>query len=220
MRVQDLFIGAGRIPLQLAHHKTGSSVWLCAYTLTLVWNYKLDRWGMLSTTQTSQPICCQTNSVTFETLTVSGISAGVPTLTQSSNFGNNYTLRMFQGSPFNRDQLSVFPRYFFTTGWFGQPDKLLTIQRVNPVFTARPTTASQAELTVYGSQTPSNPTSLGTAKMSTSFRFDTLGPGTGTTIAGSAQNFFSVRYDFTSAADTVRHEIVDIVPKLVPAGER
>jgi hypothetical protein len=220
MATQGLFLNQGDIPMQLGHNMSDNCVWLSTYTMTLVWNYRYDRWGMLSSQQTAQPISCQSNVDDFRTETVTSVSSGIPTVTQGADHFNLSTLRMIQGTPKQRNQVDPVPRHFFTTGWFGQPDKLQTIQRVNPVFIQRPVTAADATLTVYGSMTPCNPTALGTAKMNTSFRFDLLGPTPNGTIAGSTQNFFAFRYDLTNAATTTQVEIADLVPKFVPAGER
>jgi hypothetical protein len=144
---------------------------------------------------------------------VSSVSSGVPALTESTNWINLSTLRLFNGVPMNRNGGSASSHYL-TTGWFGQPDKLLTLQRVNPIFSIRPG-AVNAGVTVYPSVTPGESSSSGGATMNASYRFDTLGPVTG---GNATSNYFSFKLAF--AASSTRTEIVDVVPKLVPAGER
>jgi len=210
----DLFVGSSRVPLLLGHNQHTNEVWLSGYTRSFIWNYRLNRWGMLSSTQTAQPVPCDTNVDNLSVITVTSVSGGLPTVSTTDDHINLYTLRIIDGVTKNRNTAATTNCYL-TTGWFGQPDKLLTVQRVNPVYTLRPTTLTNVELTAYGSMTPSDGTALGTAKLNASFRFDTLGPTPNGTIAGSSQNFFTFRID---SRDYV--EIVDVVPKLVAAGER
>jgi hypothetical protein len=107
------------------------------------------------------------------------------------------------------------------TGVFGHSDKLQTVQRVNPVYVSEsgwghPTTAT---LTVYTGRSPTatrleDPrdfTNKGQASLNAiAARFDTL------KIPGVTANFFVLTHSCVS-----KHELVDLVPLLVPAvGER
>jgi hypothetical protein len=217
LRKNGLFYGGGLTPLLLGHHKSDQSVWFCTLTATFTWNYFLDKWGMLSTTQTVQAVPCQTNFANFPSITVTSVSGGVPTVSISTNHDSLYSLYFVQGSPKNRNRNNVFPDHYLTTGWFGQPDKLMTLQRVNPIFSLRPTPVNAA-LTVYPSLTPGDSTTSGGATMNASYRIDTLGP----TNAGATSNYFSFKLAFTGSGPPggIASEVVDVVPKFVPAGER
>jgi hypothetical protein len=217
----QLFIGNiyGQFPLLLGYARQTDSVVFCGYTMSLVWNSKLDKWGMLSTSQTTQPIPCQTNTAHFRSLLVTGVSGGVETIAIGSEFTNLDTLRIFNGTTKNRNT-SAIPPSALITGWYGQHDKLQTLSRVTPVLLRRPTTTAPTlppsmEVTVYGSKTLSNATSLGSAYLNADFRFDTLGANPNTVMTGSTQNFFIFRID---AREWIN--IMDVVPKFTPAGER
>jgi len=210
----------GTTPLQLGHHHGGKAVWFMGYIMTVTWSYKFDRWGVQSIQQTSQPIPCQTNGEFFTTWTVTGITAGVATVAESVNHTDLSTLRIVQGVPRNRNTTAVTPsNSFLITGWFGRPNKMQALSRVNPILTTRPATPPTVppnmELTVYGSKTPGTGVTLGGAYLNSEFRFDTLGANPNTTMTGSTQNYFSFRIDSRE-----RIEIIDIVPTFTPAGER
>jgi hypothetical protein len=204
----DIF-GRFILQLQRSHY---DMVWFCARQMTLVWNYKLDRWGMLSTTQTTQPIPCRSNTQHFMKAQATTVVDGVPTVVLTPNWTDLDGMRLFDGVTMSRDA-AVWPSSYLTTGVFGQPHKLSALSRVTPLLTSRPTTPPTAPpnmvLTVYGSKTPGSGTALGTVNMNEHFRFDTLA------MSASTHNFFAFRLDATE-----RIELVDLVPTLTPAGER
>jgi hypothetical protein len=221
LEINELFTGntSSRFPLLLGYARQSNRVIFCGYAQTLVWDSKLDKWGVLSTQQTTQPIPCVTNTEHFRTLTVSSVSGGVETVTVGNEFTNLDALRIFDGVTKNRNNPAFYPHSALLTGWYGQHDKLQTLSRVTPVLTQRPATPPTVppnmELTVYGSKTPSDGTALGGAYLNSEFRFDTLGANPSNAMTGSTQNFFAFRIDATEPI-----EIVDIVPKFTPAGER
>jgi hypothetical protein len=110
--------------------------------------------------------------------------------------------------PQNRNVGSV-SHASFTTGVFGQPDKLQTLIRVNPIYSTRPNTVANASLQVSGSQTPGSLAIKGTVTMNANWRFDTL------STPGVTDNFFQFKHDVT-----LSYEVIDLVPQFVPAGSR
>lgn len=223
---QHLFMNPdGRFVLQLGHNRNNASVWFSGYTMTLVWNYALDKWGMLSTQQTTQPIPCHTNCQHFQTLAVSSVTAGLPAFTTTPDHINLDTMRIFNGTTKNRNGTAPTPpRSQLVTGVYGQPDKLQTLSRVTPILVEQefqyptfPAPALRGELTMAGGYTPLTQTSMGGALMNqTTFRFDTLGSTPSSTITSSTSNYFSFQIEFR---DNFMH-IIDVQPKFTPAGER
>jgi hypothetical protein len=200
-----MFVGnnAGQYPLLLGHFRTGDLVYMCGFTKMLGWNYRLDKWGALSTTMTAQAIPCRTN-----------------TNPEAVNVDIGYIVN---GATKNRNK-EQWGNSYMITGYVGQPDRLSTLSRVTPIMPLAPqnpvTVPPTLELTWYGSPSPGQGRQIGTANYNSKYRFDTLGGNPNQVVTASSYEFFSFRLDIHNQAINATVGIVDIVPKLTPAGER
>jgi hypothetical protein len=227
MGANYLFIGnnAGQYPLLLGHFRIGDCVYMCGINVMLVWNYKLNKWGMLNTAQTTQAIPCRTNTEHFRTSQVTSVINGKEQVTSNPEAVNVDILYIRDGVTKNRNKDQWGDSYLIT-GYTGQPDKLATLSRVTAVMPLAPqnpvTTPPTMILTWYGSPTPGQGRQLGSSYINASYRFDTLGGKTdpNQVVYASTYNFFQFRLDIHNAAVGAPVHVVDLVPKLTPAGER
>jgi hypothetical protein len=220
-----MFVGnnAGQYPLLLGHFRTGDLVYMCGFTKMLGWNYRLDKWGALSTTMTAQAIPCRTNTIHFRTNQVIGVTNGqeqIQTNPEAVNVDIGYIVN---GATKNRNK-EQWGNSYMITGYVGQPDRLSTLSRVTPIMPLAPqnpvTVPPTLELTWYGSPSPGQGRQIGTANYNSKYRFDTLGGNPNQVVTASSYEFFSFRLDIHNQAINATVGIVDIVPKLTPAGER
>jgi hypothetical protein len=220
-----MFIGnnAGQYPLLLGHFRTGDLVYMSGIRMMLCWNYKLNKWGALDTSPIAQAIPCRTNTIHFRTNQVTGVSNGQEQIQTNPEAVNVDIIYIVNGVTKNRNKDQWGDSYLIT-GYVGQPDKLQTLSRVTPVMSERPptpvTVPPTMELTWYTSMTPCNGQYAGTANLNASYRFDTLGGNPNQVVQSSTSNFFSFRIDTHNTAIGVPTAILDVVPKLTPAGER
>jgi hypothetical protein len=209
--------------LLLGHFRTGDLVFMCGMSKMVCWNYRLDKWGALSTTMTAQAIPCRTNTIHFRTNQVIGVTNGQEQIQTNQEAVNVDIGYIVNGATKNRNK-DQWGDSYLVTGYVGQPDKLSTLARVTPVMSARPpnpvTVPPTMELTWYGSRTPCYGTQIGVANLNASYRFDTLGGNPNQVVQASTTNFFAFRVDLHNQSINVATGILDIVPKLTPAGER
>ncbi len=209
----------GEYALRLGHDRTNLSVLMAVSGYTYVWNYRLNKWGKQYDNFTVPATLCQTNTDDFRVKTLSTVTAGVVSFTTSSNHSFIGTLMMGNAQPYVRHPSTSSDIGQLVTGVIGQPDKVMVLSRVNPLYhtgtstTTLPTSATT--LSVTGGRTPrvrpwNNFSALGQVTLdATNYRFNTL------TIAGVANNFFQL-----SHICPTNHEVIGLVPVLTPAGER
>lgn len=212
---------SGTFSACVGHDRPNNSVWIGGYAATYVWNYKYNRWGLLTNpgplvdngTISFKPLTlCQTNADDFRTATLSTVAVGVQSFTISTNHYNIYTLHIANsGQPYNRNTTRSTAAYVYT-GAIGQPDKLQTLSRVTPLYNTRPATVGTATLQAYGSRTPGGFSALGSpVPMSAEYRFNMLA------TTGVSNNFFQLKH-----ACSQDHELIgfDVDPNMKGAGER
>jgi len=203
--------GNGNNALRVGHNKGDSSVWFATSSLMNVWNYKYDRWSTLSNPNANgrTEVMCQTNSDDFRVKTLSSVSGGVPSYATSTNHYNLYTLTIQDGQPYNRNSSFAGGSFRMVTGFIGDPNKLATLSRVNPIYARAPSTVGNVTVKVYASRTPSSGTLKGSKALNSDYRADNLA------TAGATANFFQIEHLSSDYC-----EVVDLVPTLIPAGER
>ena len=202
--------GAGTFAMQVGHDKPNKSVLFSTDVgnTTYVWSYLWDRWGALG--NSDWVIHCNTNADDFRAVTMSSVTAGAQSYSTATNHFNLYTLVIGPVSgtarPMNRNTTRSTAGVM-RTGVVGDPLKLQTLPRVNPIFITPPASVATASLQLFAGRTLST-SSKGSKTMSSDYRFDLLG-------LASTDNYFNWQYSCSQDC-----EIVGFLPTLVPAGSR
>lgn len=198
---------SGNFACRVGHDKPNTSIWLASTSEVFVWNYRFNRWGRFGTTNTG--VFCNTNADDFRKKTLSSVSAGAQTYTTTTDHYNLYTLMIVNGAPKNFNTTRSTSASL-TTGYRGDPVKMQTLRRVNPILATAPASVAAVTCYIITSRFPNGGTSsAGVVAMNSSYRMDTLA------TAGMSNNFFSIQLNLNNSC-----EVMDIGLDLVPSGER
>lgn len=213
------FYGGGTRPMIIGHDKPHTQVWINDRLGGFCWvyDYRAFRWGRMSgTAPITTNAFCQTNTNDFRSVSLSSVSAGVQSYSETDNHYGLYTLYFDAGSPKNRNGETASEHSAFRSvngtlysQSYGTANTLSTFSTITPVFGVRPNGVTNATLTPYTCATPtSDGTALTAVTMDAKYRFDIL-------QSGATDNY--VRFKLAVVED---FELMDWGIDAKPAGKR